>query len=304
MNNFIKILTCLYCCIALLAACTKDDMPSAETMMVTFSLSADDLTRAYGNGAAVNDLRYAIYAQGVYSNPLVTNTIEGAFSGESISTMITEELIRGNNYTALFWADYDAGNTYNNNAGAGARYEINWSDKTVTMMNTDDLTAQDETLDAFFARVDFTASNLVTVELRRPFAQLNIATSDFDVAAQNGINVTKTALSIEAYTQLDLLTGEVVDNLQTITFAEAGIPTASDETTIEVDGKQYRRLSMNYILVGDTEHTAAPIITVSGTKNNGAEAMSFQQIFTDVKLKRNRRTNIVGNIITRNVSSN
>lgn len=299
-----RILLAFIICGALLASCSKDDnIPSEEKIVVTFTLDASEVsTRAYGDGTTVNDLRYAIYAQTNPNLPLVVKTIKGAFTGDATSTTISEELIRGNEYTALFWADYDAGDTYNNNAGA--RYEINWYNNTVTM-NINGLTANNEEYDAFFAREDFTASNLVTVELRRPFAQLNIATSDFDVAAQNGIEVTQTALSIEAYTQLDLWTGEV-DNLQPITFAEAGIPTASDETTIEVDGKQYRRLSMNYILVGDTdtEHTAAPIITVSGTKNNGAEAMSFQQIFTDVKLKRNRRTNIVGNIITRNVSSN
>ena len=286
-----RILLAFIICGALLASCSKDDnIPSEEKVVVTFTLDASEVsTRAYGDGTTVNDLRYAIYSKGDYDNPLVWKTVNGAFAGDATSTTISEELIRGNEYTALFWADYDAGDTYNNNAGA--RYEINWYSNTVTM-NTDGLEAQDEKLDAFFAREDFTATSRVEVEMKRPFAQLNITANDYSYATNNNIEVTKTALSVKAYTQLNLLTGDV-DGQKTINFSDADLPIAAA-------GAQGKHLSMNYILVGNDEYTAAPTLTVSYTKE-GVDN-SFSSIYNDVKLKRNRRTNIVGNIITSNLA--
>lgn len=291
-----RILLAFIICGALLVACSKDDnIHSEQTLVVTFSLAAsEDSTRAYGNGEVVNDLRYAIYAQGDYTRPLITNIKKGAFAGDATSTTISEELIRGNKYTALFWADYDAGDTNNNNAGAHARYTIDWGTNTVTM-NTADLVAQDETLDAFFARVDFTAASRVEVDLKRPFAQLNITANDYSYATNNNIEVTKTALQIVAYTQLNLWSGEVVGQSETINFAENIIPTA----TI---GAQDKHLSMNYILVGNSEYTAAPTLTAYGTRDGGAEQQLFTATYDDVMLKRNRRTNIVGKIITSNLA--
>ena len=268
--------------------------------MVTFSLtSSEDITRAYGNGAMVNDLRYAIYPQGDWDNPLIINTKKDAFAGESLSTTVQEELINGNSYTILFWADYDA-DTYINNT-TRARYDIDWNTNTVTM-NTEGLTAQDEKLDAFFARVDFTAnSGRVPVELRRPFSQLNIATDSYD----DSVEVTQTVLKIEAYTQLDLWTGDVVkESKKTLNFAVAPIPLAPDEVTITVNDKEYKRLFMSYILVGDGEYTTDATFTVKGKPSGGAEQDLFTTTFRDLKLKRNSRTNVVGNIVNSGLSSN
>lgn len=128
--------------------------------------------------------------------------------------------------------------------------------------------------------------------MKRPFAQLNITANDYSYATNNNIEVTKTALSVEAYTQLNLLTGEV-NGPATINFSDADLPTAAA-------GAQDKHLSMNYILVGNDEYTAAPTLTVSYMKDGVAN--SFSSIYNDVKLKRNRRTNIVGNIITSNLA--
>lgn len=274
-------------------------MPSDDKLMVTFSLtSSEDITRAYGNGAMVNDLRYAIYPYGDCDNPLIIKTVNDAFAGESISTTIQEELINGNSYTILFWADYDS-DTYINNTRA--RYDIDWNTNIVTMY-TDDLTAQDEKLDAFFAKVDFTAdSGRVPVELKRPFSQLNIATNSYD----DVVEVTQTALTIEAYTQFDLWTGDVVEqSKETLNFATAPIPSAADEVTIEVNGVMYKRLFMSYILVGEGEYTTNATFTVRGKQNGSAEQDLFTTTFRDLKLKRNSRTNVVGNIVNSGLSSN
>ncbi len=289
-----RILLICVACTALLWSCAKDDILSVDRSMVTFSLtSSDDATRAYGNGLQVKDLRYAIYAEEDYSRPLVERTCTGIFSG-SLTTTIKEELIAGNRYTILFWADSDAESaTYINNTRA--RYIIDWGSCTVTL-NTDNLTANNEDYDAFFAKVDFTASinGNVPVVLRRPFAQLNITANDYQFATHNNIDITQTALSIEAYTQLNLWSGKVEENSKKIIeFAAADLPTTAAT-------EQDRHLSMNYILVGDEEFSASPTISVFYT--SGGVAKSFLATYADVTLKRNSRTNIVGNIITSNLA--
>ena len=84
-----------------------------------------------------------------------------------------------------------------------------------------------------------------------------------------------------------------MDGQKTINFSDADLPIAAA-------GAQGKHLSMNYILVGNDEYTAAPTLTVSYTK--GGVDNSFSSIYNDVKFKRNRRTNIVGNIITSNLA--
>lgn len=287
----------LFCaaCTVLLWSCAKDNIPSAEKSTVTFSLaSSDEATRAYGKGLEVNDLRYAIYAYNDYSRPLVVRVCDNEFAS-SLSTTITEDLIAGHHYTIIFWADHDGAdgaNTYIYNTRA---YEIDWRNPSVTL-NTSGLTANDDTLDAFFACVDFTAQvgGRVDVDLKRPFAQLNIATSDVDinVAANRGATVTHTALKIVACTTLNLLTGEV-SNPQTLTFDKAAIPSAE---TISVNGETYNLLSVNYILVGAQEQSASATLTAYGTKD-GSDQQLFEATFDELSLKRNCRTNVVGNII-------
>lgn len=316
-----RILLICVACTALLWSCAKDDILSVDRSMVTFSLSSsDDATRAYGNGLRVKDLRYAIYAEGDYSRPLVERTRTNVFSG-SLTTTIKEELIAGNRYTILFWADSDAGSaTYINNTRA--RYSIDWDACTVTL-NTGNLTANNEDYDAFFAKVDFTASNNgnVPVVLRRPFAQLNIATSDIDKAADLGVTITKTALLIEACTTLNLLTGKATTP-QHLTFEAAEIPSAS--ASIEVEGTIYKPLSMNYILVDGEQSDISTTLAVYGTKSSGdddvengngddvseqsdggesgqGEELLFTTTFDDLTLKRNSRTNVVGQIILKNI---
>lgn len=288
----------LFCaaCSVLLWSCAKDNIPSAEKSTVTFSLaSSDEATRAYGEGSEVNDLRYAIYAKGDYSRPLVVRECNDEFAS-SLSTTITEDLIVGHHYTIIFWADHDGADTYIYNNAPARAYEIDWTNQSVTLTPSY-LTANDETLDAFFACKDFTAQigGRVEVDLKRPFAQLNIATSDVDinVAANRGATVTHTAVQIEAYTTLNLLTGEVSD-LQTLTFDKAAIP--SNET-ISVNGDTYNLLSMNYILVGtQVQNDVSATLTAYGTKD-GTDQQLFTATFDDLTLKRNCRTNVVGNII-------
>ena len=61
---------------------------------------------------------------------------------------------------------------------------------------------------------------------------------------------------------------------------------------------------MSYILVGKEEYTTDATFTVKGKPSGGAEQELLTTTFYDLKLKRNRRTNVVGKIIIDGLSSN
>ena len=173
----------------LLTSCAKDESAAGgNAAVVSFNvaqptiasrvLGTQDATEVFGNGFAAEDLEYAIYeaevdAQGDYfirDNGL--DPIEGVetdfFKGNELkNTLEGIRLVRGKHYIALFFAQSDAVN---------GNYKFDSATKSISLKNANALKAQDESLDAFFARVDFAISaeagaQTVDVELKRPFAQ-------------------------------------------------------------------------------------------------------------------------------------
>ncbi|MBR4975015.1 MAG: hypothetical protein IKY60_05455, partial [Bacteroidales bacterium] len=126
-----------------------------------------------------------------------------------------------------------------------------------------------------------------TIYLTRPFAQLNVATKDYNDAVNSGIVIEKTSIKVEnAYNTLNLFNGEVSGE-QTIELAQDLTPMENGQ---KLQGyEDYSWLSMNYILVdGQT--------TVIATMETDNEYVT--RSWTFIPLKRNYRTNILGNILT------
>ncbi|MDE6127109.1 MAG: hypothetical protein K2G30_09150, partial [Muribaculaceae bacterium] len=153
----------------------------------------------------------------------------------------------------------------------------------------DNATANAENRDAFYAAELALAVNgpvNKTITLTRPFAQVNIGTSDLVEAGAAGLNVTETRVSVKAYGTLDLATGDV-DGEQDVEFALAAIPTAEDGA-FPVAGYDY--LAMNYILVPADKQ----LVDVEFDTNAGGSASTF----AGVPVQRNYRTNIYGALLT------
>ena len=268
----------------LLASCAKDEaaVTSGEAL-VTFNVAASQIgSRAYGDGVTANDLEYAIYEKGSYAQPLIAKSIDDAFADDAMSTTFSEKLVKGKTYIALFWADAE-----------NDPYEIDWTKQTVKIANPAALKAQDENLDAFFKAHEIAVgqeAQTETVELTRPFAQLNIGTSDTADARTAGLVVEKTEVSVRAYTTLNLLNGEVADAMQ-LTYAMDEIP-SGENATFTVKEKTYDHLSMNYLLVNQKE-----LVTVDFTVNDGTSNIN-KSTFAQVPVERNYKTFIVGELLT------
>ena len=255
---------------------------TGKTSTVSFNVGTPAIgSRAYSDGQTATVLQYAVYdaAGNELTDLTVTN---GEIHG---STTVNLTLTTGNTYSVIFWA-----------AAPNAPYTVDFDAKTMTVDYTA-ATSNDENRDAFYKYHTFkvTGPQTETIELKRPFAQLNIGTSDYAAAKSAGYEPTKSAVTVKnIYNTLNLWDG-TVSGSQEVTYDYAAIPTTE---TFPVTGYEY--LSMNYLLVATDK--ALVDITFGYTETD--ETAEKTRTVGSVPVQRNYRTNIYGQLLTSNVDVN
>ena len=258
-------------------SCQKEvasDLSAQKSATVSFEVGTPELeTRAFSDGTTATVLQYAVYnAAGEEMEDLrVTN---GVIHG---STTVNIVLTTGNTYTVIFWA-----------AAPNAPYSVDFATKTMTVDHTN-AASNDEARDAFYTAYTFTVTGTQTetIELKRPFAQLNIGTSDYAASTSAGYTPTQSAVTVKnIYKTLNLATGEVGEPNE-ITFSSANIPSGE---TFPVNGYEY--MAMNYLLVAADK----TVVDIDFTYTDGSNAKT--RTVGSVPVQRNYRTNIYGSILT------
>ncbi len=258
-----------------------------ETATVSFNLGTPQIaSRAdFSDGTTASHLQWAVYD----ANGNILNDLTGEKTDFQISTTVEFQLTTGNTYYVLFWAAAD-----------GAPYTVNLTTKTMTV-DYIGAVSSDEKRDAFYYYDDFTVQNgmdPVKAELRRPFAQLNIGTNDFEASEKAGHKVTHAMVEVPAYEQLNFATGEVFNKVVR-TFAYAAVPGASQE--FPVNDAEYDYIAMNYLLMASTKETVDVVFTYA-IDATGAAAKS--RTVGAVPVQRNHRTNLYGQLFTSNTKVN
>lgn len=286
----------------LTGACSIDERTSGDNgneAMLTLNMGLDGAvqTRAIGDGTGANKLVYAVFDE--------TGTrIEGIkkVSKEvSFPTTETITLAKGQTYMIAFWAQNKA----------CTAYEV--SDDMVVTINYKGALSNDERRDAFFktVKVTVTGDEELDVELTRPFAQLNVGIyeSDWTAGEAAGIVISKSkAVVKQAASTLNLLEGTVGTPVD-VTFDFAAIPAEALSVDLNGDGtaETYKYLSMNYILpldgtTGDASTTLSDLeFTFSPLNGNN---ITLTQGLDAVPVQRNWRTNIIGQILSGDLSLN
>lgn len=287
-----KIFYCLMAATAAFAgSCTNEENVNAPqsdgTVSFQISLPVNLGTRAYGDGLTATTLHYYVYekSKGDAAAPVFQG--EAQFTDKNASFSV--KLIASKTYSIAFWAD----------AGTPSPYTYNPTERTISV-NYENATAQDEKRDAFYYYLpDVTVATVPTdpIKLTRPFAQINVGTSDFDDAVKSGWTISQSGLKVTgAGTKFNLTTGAVTAASDTdITFANAAIPTEKFPDDIETS--PYKYLSMNYILIG-TKTTVDVKLTV--TDGTTPKELSY----TSIPVKKNYRTNIFGALLTNSTTFN
>ena len=195
-------------------------------------------------------------------------------------------LVTGQTYTFVFWAQANS-----------APYKYNTEAKTITV-DYASAKGNDESRDAFYnvlPNVKIEGAYTASVQLSRPFAQLNFGAADYEEAKAAGLTVTHAAVKLtHAATSLNLLDGTTTGD-ETVTFASAALP-ADPNAILTAGGKNYKYVAMDYVLVGKSAKTLSEVtlnLTATGTQSTTPEFT-----YSNVPLQANYRTNIVGNLFT------
>jgi len=292
----------------LFSACTSDEaspdfIADGNTVNVSFTanLGGAPLTRAgvtgESDGSAASTLTVAVYNTSNEEVSIIRQVKENAFDS-SLGATVNLQLLKGQTYNIVFWAQ-------NPNATANA-VTFNPVTGKVTV-DYSKISANDETLDAFTAHVNnfkVTGAASESVTLKRPWAQLNYGSANVDwgVTIASGVTVAKSKVTIDnVYTELDAITGKVVPASATtadIVLSAANLPNAR----LKVDGVTYHNLGLNYLLVGNEGEKS--LIKADLEVQNADGTIINAVPFSNVPVQRNNRTNIVGNLLTSQVSFN
>ena len=270
----------------LITSCEKNQDLGVATDEATVSFNVTSpviQNRAFSDGTNATKLQYAVYnSNGEILNNL---TVTDATMNADLTATVSFKLTVGNTYSFIFWA-----------AHPDAPYNVDLAAKTMTV-NYAGAVCNDEKRDAFYAYVEpfkVQGSDSKTVELKRPFAQLNVGVNDFVDSTNAGYTVAQSSIVVPAYETLNLETG-VVSNLTSRNFGFANIPDSSEVFPVA----NYEYLAMTYLLMAADPETVEVKFLYKDTASAEVDAKS--RVVGSVPVQRNHRTNIYGQIITANL---
>ena len=194
------------------------------------------------------------------------------------------KLISDQTYNFIFWAQNEACGAYNvdNLKNVGVDYDVIGAE------------GNQDKFDAFYAIETIRVEGPInkTVTLYRPFAQLNFGADEMTTTFGD-IVVTDTQIKVSGLaTVFNTLTGYGEQAVtEPVAFQATGI--ATDEALV-AGGKSYTWVTMDYMLMMDDQ----ALVNVEASL--GVEGMDepVTHSLTNVPLKKNYRTNIVGDLFT------
>ena len=263
-----------------LTACQKDegvvsDTTSSSSFTVTIPQNGTRaVTDDFGAGTSANRCILEIYR-----NDKLYNRIEKGVTGETV-TFDDLRLVAQQTYDFVFWADCAEGS------------EGSFTDKTYNTANLKSITeigpfvGNSDERDAFFAHETFevTGSFSRPVTLKRPFGLLVVKTNDLNEIRDEALKPTGYEVAFKGLpTTFNALTGEV-----------SGSADVSYKATefAKTDGT----ISMDFLWA--TESGAA-LSDFTMTFYNGGTEICTNDAFTNIPIRRNYRTNVSGNLLTR-----
>lgn len=305
----------------LATSCSNDELDvvqSGNEAQVTFSLGLEGgiATRAISDGTGADVLMYAVFDK----DGKRINTIQKV-SKTKVTFPTTEKitLAKGQTYKVAFWAQDEDCEAYT----VSDDMQV-----TVSYANDKNKVNNDETRDAFFKTVEFTVSGnqVINVELKRPFAQINVGVykADWDAAVASGITIKESSVVVKnAATSIDLVTGEVGEETTDVEVSYAKNTIPNEDLKVDLNGdkdfddenEKYHWLSMSYILVAD-RNADTDNSGVLGDERATLESLqytfypesgnniTFGDGLNSVPVERNWRTNILGQILTGDIQFN
>ena len=284
----------------LLVGCQKEnfvEQQDGKLVDATFTASLESgvATRAAvdGDGAAasVNRCIMEIY----YGDELFARQIKKVTNKQATFTV---QVVSNRKYTVAFWADKvddastEAGRAidkyYTTNATGGLQ---SISIKKITDEQL--YIGNDDARDAFYHVGEYTVaqagSSWGEIKLYRPFAQMNVITTDWNVVTTvDALKPEKVNVTLKnALVNFNAVTGEASGS-QTLTYTADVYAPAASGTNSEI-----KTLSMDYLFASKDK----AVIDIDWKALHGTDA-NVKHSFAAVPYQRNYRTNIKGALLT------
>lgn len=279
----------------------------------TRAVAVDGKNANVGEGNAADHLIYALYEKapdgtlyqsdnhqsGALYQAVAEERFDGVFE-------VKLDLVRDLTYEIMFLA-------YNeNNCAFDFTDPENVDLRALTLKTGDALKANQESYDAFVNSIEHVVNTeaVTYVTLKRPFAQINAATTQQDLENANLLeaDVRETQLVIENVpTVYNVFTGEA-SAPQTVTYTRSAIlskvgaaePYINED--IKVADEPYKYLTLAYVLAGETADAEKSMHNATFTfyRTNGKTPDCVRTIeIQNLPIQRNYRTNVVGSLITK-----
>lgn len=315
MKAMYQIILSAAAAILLAASCQHNEhpmgLPSGEEVSVSISAVLPGDGGAVvksdaepGNGSDVNRCILEVYligdndAASLYGKREIVEVTGLKASFDDLN------LITGQKYRFVLWADHVEAPDTEDGLAADNFYDTDAKGvglQNVTIKDVKAYAGNDDQRDAFFYSspedVTVTGPADYTLDLKRPFGQLNIITTDYGLipAAPNGLLPEQVKLTFyNIPTGINLLTGQLLENqiqkVEGTAVNIAGLGVAGNE-----DAKQ---LSFDYILAPATGQHVINELKMSFLKSDGSATGITDYTFKSLPVQRNYRTNVSGALLT------
>ena len=276
-------------------ACAKEpvaDNGQQAGVSFTVEVPGASVTKAYGEAEKATKLYYQVFDNtgapieglGVQTTDLVGKAAKVSF-----------QLVKDQTYNFVFWAQTTETGYYTIDETEGLKkIKANYTDKL----------ANDENFDAFYAvkKVKISGPVSESVELTRPFAQINIATKGVLKAGETETEIDFTGATSSVtiknvpteFFPLSPAASQLGSETVTAKFKTADAPSGN----MTVNSDTYKYLALNYVFA-PTDGTVYDI-----TAKFSVDGKTVNLNVPAVPAKRNWRTNILGSLLTSSVDIN
>ena len=277
------------------AACQSDELANGGRngeVAASFSVQLpgngnDAVTRAAtaGDGTSVNRCIMEIYLNDeLYSRQIGTIQPDGLTAGFDV------RLVTSQTYKFVFWADH-----VESVEGEAIKTDLHYNTadlRNISMKGDYNGSSKDDTRDAFFASLEKLVTNAFSesVELTRPFGQLNIKTEDLASIPDNQkeafVPVTAGLSFKNLYTGFNAATGNLLGEPTAVAYKAA-----SD--VVDANGN----LTVDYLFAPNTAG-GQHLVNMTLAVYNAAGGQITTKDLNNIPVQRNYKTNVTGNLLT------
>ena len=277
------------------AACQSDELANGGRngeVAASFSVQLpgngnNAVTRAAtaGDGTSVNRCIMEIYLNDeLYSRQI------GAIQPDGLTAGFDIRLVTSQTYKFVFWADH-----VESVEGDAIKTDLHYNTadlRNISMQGDYNGSGKDDTRDAFFASLEKLVTNAFSesVELTRPFGQLNIKTEDLASIPDNQkeafVPVTAGLSFKNLYTGFNAATGNLLGEPTAVAYKAA-----SD--VVDANGN----LTVDYLFAPNTAG-GQHLVNMTLAVYNAAGGQITTKDLNNIPVQRNYKTNVTGNLLT------